>query len=112
MRITTSSRFAGRPAKRMTLLMTVHDHVRHNSLEMELLKRARKAKLAGATVFQGDGGFGESGLIHREHLLSNDRPLAVVFIDRPEKIDGFLNEIWHLLNGVVVTIDEIEILDL
>jgi PII-like signaling protein len=111
MRTTTTSRFAGRPAKRLTLLMSVHDHVRRNSLEIELLKRARKAKLAGATVFEGDEGFGASGHVHREHLLSDDRPLAVVIVDSPEKIDGFLEEVGHLLTGVVVTVDEIEILD-
>jgi PII-like signaling protein len=112
MRTRAISRFAGRPAKRLTVLMTVHDHVHRNSLEMELLKRARKAKLAGATVFEGDEGFGASGHVHREHLLSDDRPLAVVIIDEPEKIDRFLEEVGHLLTGIVVTIDEIEILDL
>ena len=112
MKITTSSRFAGRPAKRLTLFMSVHDHVRHNSLKMELLKRARKAKLAGATVFEGDEGFGASGHVHREHLMGDDRPLAVVFIDEPDKIDAFLDEVSHLLHDVVVTFDDVERLDL
>jgi PII-like signaling protein len=112
MRITTYSRVPGRPAKRLTFLMSVHDRVRHNSLEMELLKRARKAKLAGATVFEGDEGFGASGHVHREHLLADDRPLAVVFIDEPDKIDAFLDEVGPLLHDVVVTVDEIELLDL
>jgi len=112
MKITTYSRFSGRPAKRLTLFMSVHDHVRHNSLEMELLKRARKTKLAGATVFEGDEGFGASGYVHREHLFADDRPLAVVFIDEPEKIDAFLDQVGSLLRDVVVTVDEIELLDL
>ncbi len=112
MRATNFSRFVGRPAKRLTLLMSVHDHVRHNSLEMELLKRARKAKLAGATVFEGDEGYGQSGHLHQEHFLSDDRPLAVVIIDEPDKIDQFLNDIAGLLDGVLVTVDEIETLDL
>jgi uncharacterized protein len=111
-RITTNSHFAGRPAKRLTLLMSVHDHVRHNSLEIELVKRARKAKLAGATVFEGDEGYGASGHVHQVHLLSDDRPLAVVIIDQPEKIDRFLAEVANLLDGVLVTVDEIEIVDL
>jgi len=111
MKITTHSRFPGRPAKRLTLFMSVHDRVRHNSLEMELLKRARKAKLAGATVFEGHEGFGVSGHVHREHLLADDRPLAVVFIDQSDKIDTFLDEVSPLLHDVVVTVDEIELLD-
>lgn len=112
MRTTTSSAFTGQPAKRLTLLMSVHDHVRHNSLEMEILKRARKAKLAGATVFEGDEGYGVSGHVHAEHFLSDDRPLAVVIIDQPDRIDKFLHGIASLLDGVLVAVEEIEILDL
>ena len=112
MKTTTDSRFAGRPAKRLTFLLSVHDHVRHNSLEMELLKRARKAKLAGATVFEGNEGYGASGHVHQEHFLSDDRPLAVVIIDQADKIDEFLDAISHLLDGVLVTVDEIEVVDL
>lgn len=108
----TDSHFTGRSAKRLTLMMSVHDHVRHNSLEMELLKRARKSNLAGATVFAGDEGYGASGHVHQGHLVSDDRPLAVVFIDQADKIDEFLDAVSHLLDGVLVTVDEIEILDL
>jgi hypothetical protein len=112
MRTNSYSHFAGRPAKRLTLLMSVHDQTHHHSLEMEILKRARKAKLAGATVFKGDGGYGASGQVHQVRLLSDDRPLAVVIIDQPDKIDEFLEGIANLLDGVLVTVDEIEILDL
>ena len=107
----TQSHFPGRPAKRLTLLMSVHDHVRHTSLQMEVLKRARKAKLAGATVFEGVEGFGTSGRVHREHVISDDRPLAIVLVDRPERIDAFLESIGPLLDGVAVTVDDVEMLD-
>lgn len=112
MRITTGSRFPGRPAKRLTLLMTVHDRVGHRSKELEVLRRARKAKLAGATVFEGYEGFGGTGSVHRGHYLSDDRPLAVVFVDVPEKIDALLDAIGPLLEGVVTVVDEVEVLDL
>ena len=111
MRTTTGSRFAGRPAKRLTFVISVHDRVGHGRLEVELVKRARKAKLAGATVFEGREGYGASGHVHREHLLSDDRPLAVVVIDRPDKIEEFLDEVAHLLDGVLVAVAEIEVLD-
>ena len=39
-RIMTNSNFARRPAKWLTLPMSVHDNVGHNSLEMQLVKRA------------------------------------------------------------------------
>lgn len=111
-RTTAGSRFSGRPGKRLTLLMTVHDHVRRQSMELEVLGRARKAKLAGATVFEGDEGFGSTGRVHRGHYLSDDRPLAVVFVDDPEKIDALLDALTPLLEGVLAVVDEVEMLDL
>jgi hypothetical protein len=74
MRTMTDSHFAGRLAKLLTFMISVHDHARHNSLVMEL-KRARKSKLAGATVFEGNEGYGASGHVHQGHLLSDDPPL-------------------------------------
>ena len=112
MKTTTDSNFTGRPAKRLTFLMCVHDHVGHNNLATELLKRSRKAKLAGATVFEGDEGYGASGHVHQEHFLSDDRPLAVVIIDQADKIDEFLDAVSHLLDDVLVAVDEIEVVDL
>lgn len=112
MRPTTPSTFTGRPARRLTMLMTVHDHVRHGSLEMELLKRARRAKLAGATVFEGHEGYGVSGHIHRTHLVGDDAPLAVVVVDEPDRVERFLHEVAELLHDVLVITDDVEILDL
>lgn len=102
----------GRPAQRATLHISVRDHRGGRSLEVEVLKRAREAKVAGATVFEGHQGFGRSGAVHREHLLSDDRPLAVVIVDRPERIDAFLQAARPLLEGVTVTIEDVEILEL
>ena len=112
MRSTAYSLFRGRPAKRLTFLISVRDQVRRASLEIELLRRARKAKLAGCTVFEGEQGFGASGHLHEVHLMADDRPLAVIFIDQPERIVAFLDEVTPLLHDVVVAVDEIEILDL
>jgi PII-like signaling protein len=112
MRTTAASRFEGRPAKRLTLLMTFHDHAGRKGLEMEVLRRARKAKLAGLTVFEAIEGFGHSGLLHRSHLVSDDAPLALVIVDDPEKIDAFVDSMADMLSGIRVVLDDVEILDL
>lgn len=105
-------RFPARPARRLTIFLGVRDRHRHGSLEMELLKRARKAKLAGATVFEGELGFGSAGHLHREHLVSDDRPLAIVVVDAPERIDAFVAELGTTARGVVITIEDVEIIEI
>ena len=110
MRPGSASAFAGVPATRLTLMMTFHDHVGRKGMEMEVLRRARRAKLAGATVFEAVEGFGSSGHLHRSHLVSDDSPLAVVIVDRPERIDAFLESIEGLLEGIRVVLDDVEVI--
>jgi PII-like signaling protein len=77
-----------------------------------LLKRARRAKLAGATVFEGHEGYGASGHIHRSHVLSDDSPISVVFVDLPDRIEAFLNDVSDLLVDVLVTVDDIDVVEI
>jgi hypothetical protein len=77
-----------------------------------LLKRARRAKLAGATVFEAHEGYGASGHIHRSHLLSDDSPITVVLVDRPDRIDAFLDNVSDILVDVLVTVEDIDIIEI
>lgn len=112
MRTPTPSGFSGHPAKRVTMLLTVRDRSHRGSLMIELLRRARRAKLSGATAFEAHEGYGVSGRVHRTHLLSDDAPVTVVIIDRPDQIDEFLRQVGPLLGDVLVTIEDIDIVEL
>jgi PII-like signaling protein len=111
MRTTIPSRFPGRPARRVTLRIHVHDRAGHNSLMIEILKRARRCRLSGATAFAAYLGYGQSGHLHRAGLFVNDAPLTVVIVDEPDRIADFLGKSADLLDDVLVTVDDIEILD-
>lgn len=106
------SAFPGTPARRLTVLLSARDRSGHGSLMVELLKRARQADLAGATAFEADAGFGSSGRLHRPRLLSKDNPVAVVIVDQPERIDRFVAETGDLLSGVLVVVEDVEVVDL
>jgi PII-like signaling protein len=112
MRPTAPSRFPTYPAKRVTMLLNINDHAHHGSLMTKLLQRARQAKLRGATVFEGYEGYGSSGRIHRNHLVSNDAPVTVVIIDRPDRIDAFLLDAGDLLEDVLTTVSDVEVVEL
>jgi PII-like signaling protein len=111
MRANTPSQFPSRPAKRATMLFSMRDHAHHRSLMIQLLKRARRAKLSGATVYEAHAGYGESGRVHRVHLMADDRPVTLVIVDRPETIVTFLDQVADLLHDVLVTVDDIDIVE-
>lgn len=61
----------------------------------EIVLKAREAQLAGATVFRGPLGFGQSGPLHTEKILrlSYDLPVVIEIIDADEKIQQFLPQL-------------------
>jgi hypothetical protein len=111
MRVTMPSPFPSHPAKRVTMMLNRRDHVGHSSLMIELLQRARRAKLAGATVFEAVEGYGASGHVHRPHFMVADAPVTVVIVDKPESVDSYLNDVADLLNDVLVIVDDIDVVE-
>jgi uncharacterized protein len=110
MKTDTVSRYPGTPVKRLSIYLTVLDQVHHRSTSIEILKLARKAKLAGATIFEGVEGYGFTGRIHRPHSLLRDAPLTVVIVDLPERVDAFLGQIAdNVLRDVLFTVEELEV---
>jgi PII-like signaling protein len=102
---------ASHPAQRLSILLTVRDHDGRGTLMVALMQRARHAGLAGGTVFEAVEGYGTSGQLHRQHLFGLDAPVAVVFVDRPERIASFLDDVEDLLGGTVLTISDVEVID-
>jgi uncharacterized protein len=106
-----ASQHATHPAKRVTLFVEYSDRSGGRPILFDILRRVRRAKLAGVTVFQGHVGYGLSGHLHHTHLLVEDSPLAIVIVDSPERIDGFVADVDDLLDEVFVVIDDVEVLE-
>jgi PII-like signaling protein len=98
-------------ALRATILIGESDVWHHKPLYTEIVHRAHKDGLAGASVFRGIEGFGASSLIHTSRLLSlsEDLPVAVVIVDTEEKVRAFLPHLDELIGGGLVTLDRCEV---
>ncbi|GAA2079172.1 DUF190 domain-containing protein [Streptomyces albiaxialis] len=99
------------PALRLTVYTGESDLWHHKPVFTEIVHRARKDGLAGASVFRGVEGFGASSLIHTQRLLSlsEDLPVAVVVVDTHERVRAFLPRIEELVGEGLVTLDEVEV---
>jgi PII-like signaling protein len=100
------------PAKRLTIFIGESDHYRHHLLSREIIDRARRAGLAGCSVFRGTAGFGATGHLHTAHLLSlsGDLPVAIVVVDAPDRIETFLPQLDELVTGGLVILDDVEVI--
>ncbi|HSP42648.1 MAG TPA: DUF190 domain-containing protein, partial [Luteolibacter sp.] len=69
-------------------------------------------QLAGATVLRGPMGFGKSSHLHTAKILrlSLDMPMLVEIIDLREKIDAFLPELDPMIDGGLVTMEDVRVI--
>jgi uncharacterized protein len=76
-----------------------------------LVRRAREAHLAGATVLRGAMGFGRHSRIHTAKFLelSVDLPILIEIVDAEEKIDAFLPVVDELVTEGLVTLEAVRI---
>ncbi|HET9092299.1 MAG TPA: DUF190 domain-containing protein [Acidimicrobiales bacterium] len=92
-------------AARATILLAPRSHTRHHSTAVELISRARRAKLAGATLLHGLEADRRSP--HRHRLLHDDAPLALVIVDEAPALRAFLDSVEPLLGDASVVLEDV-----
>ena len=103
-------------AKLLRIFVGEADKFGHRALYEEIVLAARKAGLAGATVWRGIMSFGPTSVIHTARLLdlSGDLPIVIEIVDEEEKIDAFLPRLDELFEhsggGGLVTIEKATVL--
>jgi PII-like signaling protein len=92
------------------------DKLGHLPLFEAIVKNARDAGLAGATVLKGVLGYGASARIHTTKILdlSADLSMVIELVDEEAKIDAFqhrLSELFEQANcGGLVTLENIRVI--
>jgi uncharacterized protein len=96
-------------AQRVTIFIGESDRFHHRPLYAEIVHRAHKRGMAGASVFRGMEGFGASSRIHTSRLLSlsEDLPMAIIVVDTATSIAGFLDEVSPLVTSGLIIVEDV-----
>jgi PII-like signaling protein len=89
------------------------DRWNQQPLHEAIVLKARAMHLAGATVLRGPMGFGKSSRLHTAKILrlSLDLPMVIEIVDAEEKVNAFLPELDRMLQGGLVTLEKVRVID-
>ncbi len=89
-----------------------HDSWEGKPLYDAIVRKAREEGLAGATVLRGLEGFGKHSRIHTAKILrlSEDLPMVVEIVDKPERIQEFLPVLDKMVGDGLITLEKVHII--
>ncbi len=98
-----------RPAKLLRLHFTERDRIRGKPLYEAIVEKCLELKIAGATVFRGLEGFGDTAEIHRSHLLAHDLPIVVQIVDSEENIQRLLPAVEDMMDKGLIAMSDVQV---
>ena len=77
-----------------------------------IVSEARRRGMAGATVLRGVMGFGAHSRMHTAKILrlSEDLPMIIEIVDKPERIADFLPELDKMIEEGLVTLERARVI--
>ena len=89
-----------------------NDNFQGKALYEQIVLKARKLNMAGATVLRGLMGFGADSRMHTAKLLrlSEDLPVVIEIVDREEKINTFLPFLDEVVKEGLITLEKVRVI--
>jgi hypothetical protein len=75
-----------------------------------IVAKCRELNIAGATVFQGLEGYGESAELHRAHLVGNNQPVVIAIVDAAENLERLMPVVEQMLDTGVMATSDVEMI--
>lgn len=102
------------PGEAELLRIFIGESDRHEGkpLHQAIVDAARGRGMAGATVLRGEIGFGAHSRVHTAHILrlSQDLPIVIEIVDKPDRIAEFLPELDRMMDEGLVTLERVRVI--
>ena len=98
------------PAKLLRLHFTERDRFHGKPLYEAIVNKCQELKIAGASVFRGLEGYGDTAEIHRSHILIHDLPIVIQIVDSEENIQRLLPIVEEMMDKGLIAMSDVKIL--
>lgn len=97
-------------AKILRLHVCEGDKYNGKPLFEAIVAKCRDMRIAGATVFRGLEGFGESAEMHKHHLVAHDQPIVIVVVDSGENIERLKPVVEQMVDTGMIAVSEVDMI--
>jgi PII-like signaling protein len=97
----------GQRAKLLRIHIAESDRYQGKPLYEAIVAKCRELKIAGATVFRGLEGYGETAEIHKAHLIRHDQPIVISIADSSDHIASLVPAIEEMIDTGMIAISEV-----
>jgi PII-like signaling protein len=102
------------PASSAGRLLRIHisegDTYKGKPLYEAIVAKCREMGIAGATVFPGLEGYGESAEMHKAHIVRNDRPLVITIVDSAERLAALTPVVEAMMDTGMTAMSDVQMI--
>ena len=100
----------GHPARLMRIHISESDRFADKLLYEAIVARCRDLKIAGATVFRGLEGYGETGETHKSHLTRHDQPIMISIVDSPGNVALLVPVVEEMMDTGLMAVSDVRVI--
>lgn len=96
------------PAKLLRIHISESDRFEGKALYKAIVAKCRELKIAGATVFRGLEGYGETAEMHRAHMVRHDQPIIITVVDSAENLATLVSAVEPMMDTGLMAISDVQ----
>lgn len=100
------------PAEILRIHISESDRHQGKPLYEAIVAKCLELKIAGATVFCGVEGYGETAELHKAHLVRRDRPIVITVVDTAENIQRIIPVVADMMDTGLMAISAVQMIRL
>ena len=97
------------PARLLRIHISESDRYQGKPLYEAIVSKCREMKIAGATVFRGLEGYGETAEIHKAHVVRHDQPILISIVDTPDNLTRLVPVVEEMMDTGLMAVSEVKI---